>query len=94
MRIPGVVFLQADDPEDATAWYLRGGRVGLVQQLKADPELRDVPTVVLCSGASPYQVREAWEAGSNAVVDLPPEHPGMLHRVADTLDFWLREASA
>jgi CheY-like chemotaxis protein len=80
---PAVVF---------TELYV-GGRVGLVEMLKADPELQDVPTVVLCSGATPHQVREAWEAGSNAVVNLPPELPGMLNRVADTLDFWLREAA-
>jgi CheY-like chemotaxis protein len=82
---PAVVF---------TDLYLEGyAGTSLVEHLKADDTLRDIPAVVLCSGATAREVREAWDAGSNAVVDLPHETSGMLQRVADTLEFWLGEAA-
>jgi CheY-like chemotaxis protein len=82
---PAVVF---------TDLYLEGeSGVALVREIKADRSLCALPAVVLCSGATAQQVREAWEAGSNAVVDLPGERPEMLGRVADTLAFWLQQAS-
>ena len=82
---PAVVF---------TDLYLDGeSGVPLVRQLKEDRDLREIPTIVLCCGATPGQVSEAWDAGSNAVVDLPGENAGMLGRVADTLEFWLQEAA-
>ena len=69
------------------------GGVSLIRQLKADPSHRDVPAVMLCSGATPGEIRDAWDAGSNGVVDLPGEVPERLVRVADALEFWLVEAA-
>jgi two-component system response regulator len=81
---PAVVF---------TDLYLdRAGGAAFVKSLKADPALKPLPAVVLCSKAAPDQIREAWEAGCNAVVDLPWDGSDGLHRVRETLSFWLSEA--
>ena len=65
----------------------------VVEQMKADAGLCDIPTITLCSGATAAQIREAWEAGCNAVVNLSGDSPVMLSQVADTLEFWLQEAA-
>jgi len=65
----------------------------LVSSMKQDPALRRIPTVLLCTDAPPERVREAWDAGSSAVVHLPVELPGMLLRVADAVEFWFRTAA-
>ena len=65
----------------------------IVEEVKNDPALQDLPIVVLCAGATRGQIREAWDAGSNAVVDVSGEPPGMLGQVAETLEFWLQEAA-
>ncbi|HEX5044949.1 MAG TPA: hypothetical protein VFV75_18790 [Candidatus Polarisedimenticolaceae bacterium] len=82
---PAVVFTDLYLEESA------GGSV--VEQIKADADLCGIPTVILCSGATAVQIRGAWDAGSNAVVDLSGEVPSMLTQVADTLEFWLHEAA-
>jgi CheY-like chemotaxis protein len=65
----------------------------MIEQIKADAILCAIPTVTLCAGASALQIRDAWDAGSNAVVDVSGEPPAMLAQVADTLEFWLHEAA-
>lgn len=82
---PAVVFTDLYLEETA------GG--SMVEQIKADADLCGIPTVTLCSGASALQIRDAWDAGSNAVVDVSGEVPAMLTQVADTLEFWLHEAA-
>ena len=75
--------------------YLRGTAVSgadFVAHMKRDRELRLVPTVLLATDAPPYRVREAWQAGSSAVVHLPIELPGMLLRVTDAVEFWFATA--
>ena len=82
---PSVVF---------TDLYLGdSGGAAFVERLRAEPGLQGIPTVVLCSGAAVSDVRAAWEAGSNAVVDLPWDGKDGLARVADVLHFWLSEAA-
>jgi len=84
---PAVVFtdLYLDD---------KGGS-SFVDSLKRDPELRDVPAVILCSGAAHprEEVRRAWEVGCNAVIDLPWDGDGGLAKVRDVLRFWLVQAA-
>jgi CheY-like chemotaxis protein len=101
-RVEALKFLRHEPPYEwaprpavvFTDLYLdEGSGTTLVMQLKTDLDLRDIPAVVLCSRATPREVEQAWDAGSNAVVDLPDEVPGMLQRVADTLQFWLVEAA-
>ena len=76
-----------------TDLYLEeNARTSVIEELKADAGLRSIPAVTLCSEASEAQIREAWAAGSNAVVRLSGEAPAMLSQVADTLEFWLQEA--
>src|SRR5262245_43571824 len=82
---PAVVF---------TDVYMMGAAGGvlsgidLVSAMKRDRRLRGVPTVLLATDAPADRVREAWRAGSSAVVHLPVELPGMLLRVADAVEFW------
>jgi CheY-like chemotaxis protein len=78
--------------------YLRGSAgafsgIDLVSTIKGDPRLRRIPTVLLATDAPPERVREAWQAGSSAVVHLPVELPGMLLRVTDAVEFWFRTAA-
>ena len=84
-RRPAVVF---------TELYVESeGAAAFVKQLKSDPDLCGLPTVVLCSNAATSrQVLEVWKAGSNAVVSLTPQFPGMSSRVNEMLNFWLTEA--
>lgn len=81
---PAVVF---------TDLYLDGEGAAFVARLKDDAELRDLPTVVLCSGAGPDEVRRAWEAGSNAVVDLCWDGADGLAKVRDVLRYWLTDVA-
>ena len=67
--------------------------IELVTAMKRDARLRLVPTVLTATDAPPERVREAWQAGSSAVVRLPVEIPGMLVRVADAVEFWFRTAA-
>ena len=77
--------------EGSSRGALRG--VDLVTSMRRDEDLRRIPTVLLCTGASPDRVREAWRVGSSAVVHLPMELPGMLLRVTDAVEFWFRTAA-
>lgn len=77
--------------EGSSRRALRG--VDLVTSMRRDEQLRRIPTVLLCTGAPPERVREAWQSGSSAVVHLPMELPGMLVRVADAVEFWFRTAA-
>ena len=82
---PAVVF---------TDLYLGGdGGSSFVESLKGDPRLREVPAIILCSGASSGEVRRAWDVGCNAVVDLRWDGDDGLAKVRDVLHFWLHEAA-
>ena len=61
----------------------------LLAQLKADPELKVLPVVVLTSSDDERDVRRAYELGANSYLSKPGDFAGLL-RVMDILaTYWL-----
>lgn len=63
------------------------GREAL-RQIKADPDLRRIPIVVLTTSSSEDDVRQCYDLGANAYVTKPMSFDGLVE-VMRTLDaFW------
>ena len=57
----------------------------LVEQLQADPELRDIPIVMATAAASPLRVRRMTALGCKAVIAKPLEEATLLDAVRAAL---------
>jgi CheY-like chemotaxis protein len=57
-----------------------GGRGGFetLGEIRADPKLRSVPTVLLSTSARPEDVARAYSMGASSFVRKPPDFEGLL----------------
>lgn len=64
----------------------------VLQEMRADAELRGVPVVVLSGDDDPDTVRAAYRDGANAYVGKPDDYEGMVEIVEALSSFWLTVA--
>ena len=64
------------------------GREAL-RQIKADPQLRAIPVVVVTTSTNPRDVDFCYQCGANAYHVKPMRYPDHLQLLARLLDYWL-----
>ena len=64
------------------------GREAL-REIKSDPELRDIPVVVLTTSTTEKDVRHTYELGVNSYVTKPGTYPALVDVVRVVTRYWL-----
>jgi CheY-like chemotaxis protein len=78
---PGLILLDLNLPG-------RGG-LDVLAEIKADPELRLIPVVVVTSSAAERDVVQSYERNANAYVTKPIDIDEFLTAIRALGDFWL-----
>lgn len=60
----------------------------VLRQLKEDPDLRTIPTIVLSSSDRPEDINAAYELGSNSYVTKPATLAGMRAGLRQLGEYW------
>ena len=84
-RPPGLVLLDLNLPR-------MDGREVLAA-IRADPELSDLPVVIMTTSSAPPDVKLAYNGGANAYVRKPIGMDRLVEAAASIRDFWLRTAT-
>jgi two-component system, chemotaxis family, response regulator Rcp1 len=71
----------------------RRGGLEVLADIKADPELRRIPVVVLTSSAAEHDVAGAYDRFANCFVTKPLGLEDFVAAVREIARFWLRSAS-
>lgn len=69
------------------------GGLEVLEQLKADPELRAIPVVVLTSSDRPEDIHETYSLGANSYVTKPVTPNGMREGLREITDYWMHVAA-
>jgi CheY-like chemotaxis protein len=65
----------------------------VLDAIKADPELRSIPVVVLTSSDRPEDIEETYRRGGNSFVTKPVSPTGMREGLRDITDYWMQVAA-
>ncbi|MFN7142486.1 MAG: response regulator [Myxococcota bacterium] len=65
----------------------KDGREALAE-IKADPELRRIPIVVLTTSSSPEDVRRAYALGANSYITKPGSYEGLMAALRALQAWW------
>lgn len=84
-RRPGVIFLDLNLPR-------KDGREVLAE-IKADPDLRRIPVVVLTTSANEDDVMTSYAVQANSFVTKPADLDRYIRTIASTAQFWLSTAT-
>jgi CheY-like chemotaxis protein len=77
---PGVILLDLNMPK-------MDGREALAE-IKSDPELRDLPVVVLTTSKSEEDVFRTYDLGANSFITKPVTFAGLVEVVKDFGRYW------
>jgi len=61
----------------------------VLAELKADPELRRIPVVIMTSSQDPDDVSKCYDLGANCYVAKALEYDEFFRRMKSLADFWL-----
>ncbi len=84
VRRPGLILLDLNMPK-------KSGREAL-REIKADPNLRSIPIVVLTTSSSESDVTYSYAQGANAYVTKPSTLTDLIELFKRIDSFWLRTA--
>lgn len=79
---PGLIYLDIEMPA------MNGQEV--LKAIKADPNLRDIPVVMMTGVSDERQMRQAAEAGANSYTIKPANGDQFLKTVLSSTNYWLR----
>lgn len=79
-ELPDLILMDVNMP--------RLGGLETLAQLKADPDLRHIPVVMLTTSSDPRDIDQAYALGANAFVTKPVNLPDFLQVVEQLLSFW------
>jgi CheY-like chemotaxis protein len=65
----------------------------VLAQVKGDPELREIPVIILTTSSAPKDVELAYDRGANAFMRKPLGMDRLIEAAASIRDFWLRAAT-
>jgi CheY-like chemotaxis protein len=65
----------------------------VLERIKADPELRSIPVVILTSSDRPEDIEESYRRGGNSFVTKPVSPTGMREGLRDITDYWMQVAA-
>lgn len=63
--------------------------IGVLEHMRADPDLQEVPVVVLSSCRSREDVQQAYQAGANSYVVKPVEFTELQEVIQSIVAYWL-----
>src|SRR2546425_8739218 len=65
----------------------------VLQQIKAQPELRSIPIAVLTTSRASDDVARCYDAGANCFIAKPADWDAFVRVIGRTVTFWLRHAT-
>jgi two-component system, chemotaxis family, response regulator Rcp1 len=65
----------------------------VLSQVKGDPQLRDIPVIILTTSSAPPDIAFAYDRGANAYMRKPLGMDRLVEAAASIRDFWLRSAT-
>lgn len=68
----------------------RMGGLEVLERVKNDPNLREIPIVVLSSSDRPEDINETYQLGGNSYVTKPSTLAGMRAGIAELSNYWAR----
>lgn len=77
---PDLIMLDLNMP-------LKDGRE-VLREIKSNPKLRAIPTVVMTTSANSDDVRYCYEIGANSYIVKPSSYLGLLDVVSSLMDYW------
>ncbi len=77
---PGLVLLDLNMPR-------KDGREAL-REMKADPELRSIPVVILTTSESSSDIQRAYDMGANSFIAKPVTFDGMVEAMRVATEYW------
>lgn len=60
----------------------------VLEKMKADPELKSIPVVVLTTSDDPRDIETCYALGANSYVHKPVDLPGFIEAIARLKDYW------
>ena len=78
--LPGLILLDLNMPK-------KDGREAL-QEIKADPNLRHIPVVVLTTSKAEEDIVRSYDLGANSFISKPVTFAGLLHVVRAIGEYW------
>jgi CheY-like chemotaxis protein len=78
---PSLILLDLNMPK-------KDGREAL-KEIKADPDLADIPVVVLTTSTAAKDMQRSYELGASSVVVKPVTYVGLVLLMQSVLDTWL-----
>lgn len=88
-------FLRTQPPPDLVLLDLNLPGIGgkeVLREMKADPQLRRIPVVVLTSSAAPQDVSDCYDAHVNSYMIKPTDFDAFLSMVGMIETYWLKAA--
>jgi CheY-like chemotaxis protein len=77
---PGVILLDLNMPR-------KDGREAL-REIKADPELRDIPIVVLTTSRAEQDIAQSYDLGANSFITKPVTFAGLVEVMRGLGNYW------
>ncbi len=62
---------------------------GVLQIIKADPELMKIPVIVLTTSDAEQDIEKCYAAGANSYVKKPVDLEGFIKAIARLTEYWL-----
>jgi CheY-like chemotaxis protein len=77
---PGLILLDLNMP------FINGMKA--LQQIKQNPELSDIPVVILTTSQSPDDIARAYRLGSNSFITKPVSFTGLVQAIRALGQYW------
>ncbi|MFQ5458821.1 MAG: response regulator [Myxococcota bacterium] len=68
----------------------RENGISVLRKIKASPELRSIPVVMLSSSESPVDIQSSYAEGASSYVIKPARYGDLMDRVERLLLYWLQ----
>ncbi|MDK8462239.1 response regulator [Marinobacter sp. SS13-12] len=81
---PDLILLDLNMP-------LKDGREAL-QEIKSDPRLRTIPTIIMTTSGNEDDVRYCYQTGANSYIVKPSSYSGLLDVVSSLTSYWATTA--
>lgn len=82
---PDLILLDLNMP-------LKDGREAL-QEIKSDPRLRTIPTIVMTTSGNEDDIRYCYQTGANSYIVKPSSYSGLLDIVSSLTSYWATTAT-
>ena len=60
----------------------------MLAEIKADPELKQIPVIVLTTSSDDRDVEACYQAGANSYIQKPVDLEGFMRAIERLKDYW------